>query len=377
MRTDETLPESFTGSSVWERNRYDRKLFYGRYSFSGYERNHVFFNNSHGSQFTDLSPISGIDTEADSRSFAYLDYDRDGWQDIALVNANAPVFSLYRNEIGDNASTTSRERPGMIALRFVGGNDSSEPAASLAPRDGYGAMVEIQLDGTKIKREYRCGEGFAAQNSSTMIIGIGHSKVVPRVSVRWPSGKKQQIENVAEGTLLTVYEREENSPNQTAFTAVRYRNEQSINSQVTAKDQRQRIEMRTTGSEAETQQESKLKMYVAMATWCAACKKSLPQLNYLRSRYTTDQLEMNGVPIDPKDNELKLEAYIDQNHPPYRLMDNLSADQRQRFTTALQTASATVTPATILTDARGNIIKIIRGVPTASDIAKGLREVTE
>ncbi len=375
MRTDETLPETFTGSSEWQRNRYDRSLFYGRYSFSGYERNHVFFNR-HGTEFTDLSAISGLDTAADSRSFVLFDYDRDGWQDIALVNANAPLFSLYRNEIGERRPTAGQERPGMIALRFVGGNTSGEAAASLAPRDGYGAIVEVQLAGTTLKREHRCGEGFAAQNSSTMIIGIGESQVVPRVTVRWPSGRMQQIDDVAEGALLTVYERESNSPTQTAFTSARYRNETTGDPLATAKYQRQRLEMPTDSSRSE-HQESELTMYVAMASWCAACKKSLPQLRYLRSTFTTDQLEMNGVPIDPNDDVRILQAYVNQNQPPYTLLKDVTTDQLQGFTRILQDASATVTPATILTDGRGNIIMTLRGVPTASDIAKALREANE
>jgi len=375
VRTDETLPETFTGSSEWKKNRYDRNLFYGRYSFSGYERNHVFFNRD-GREFTDFSAISGLDTEADSRSFVLFDYDRDGWQDIALVNANAPLFNLYRNEIGDIRQTAGQDQPGMIALRFVGGNTSSEPTTGFAPRDGYGAMVEVQLAGMTLKREHRCGEGFAAQNSSTMIIGIGDRQIVERVTVRWPSGRRQQIDNVAEGTLLTVYEREHDSPSQTAFTTARYRIEKSGDVLATTNLQRQRLDIPTNSSRSEPQ-ESELRMYVAMASWCAACKASLPQLRYLRSTYTADQLEMTGVPIDPNDDPRNLRAYVSQNQPPYTLLNDVTTNQLEEFKRILHEASATVTPATILTDARGNILKTLRGVPTASDIAKALRETKE
>ena len=111
MRTDTNLPDAFRGSSEWTRNRYDQTLFYGRNSFSGSERNHVFFN-SHANGFDDLSALSGLDTKADSRSFVFFDYDRDGWQDIALVNANAPLFTLYRNEIGEIGPTDGKSRAG-------------------------------------------------------------------------------------------------------------------------------------------------------------------------------------------------------------------------------------------------------------------------
>lgn len=372
MRTDENLPEEFRSSGEWTNNRYDQTLFYGRYSFSGSERNHLFINNQ-GRAFSDLSPLSGLDTDADSRSFVFFDYDRDGWQDIALVNANAPLFSLYRNEIGESGPTTGQKRAGMIALRFVGGNASGQPVAGFAPRDGYGAVVELQLGDMTIKREYRCGEGFAAQNSSTMIIGIGDSRIVPRVTVRWPSGRRQHIDNVAEGTLLTVHEREEDSSNQTAFVTSRYRSAHAGDPRTTAKRDRQRLEMGTERSGSE-HRETELKMYVAMASWCAACKSSMPQLRYLRSMYKADQLEMNGVPVDPNDGVVKLKAYVNQYRPPYTLLNGLTTEQVQEFTTILAEKSVHTTPATILTDARGNIIKVMQGVPTASDIAKALVE---
>jgi len=220
VRTDTSLPQEFTASSEWEENRYDRNLFYGRYSFSGNERNHLFINRE-GVQFDDVSPLSGLDTSADSRAFAYLDYDRDGWQDIALVNANTPLFTLYRNAMAGTPHADGRR--GIVALRFVGGNTEGRPATGLAPRDGYGAVAEIHLPDQVLEREHRCGEGFAAQNSATMVVGIGGADVVPRIVVRWPSGHAQEILDVPEGSLLTVYEDAHASPDGSGVTRTSYR----------------------------------------------------------------------------------------------------------------------------------------------------------
>ena len=87
-----------------------------RHSFSGHERNHLFLNRD-GKRFDDVSVISGLDNIADSRAFVYWDYDRDGWQDIALVNANYPLLNFYRNEIGSDPRIAMRNR--LIDLRFV------------------------------------------------------------------------------------------------------------------------------------------------------------------------------------------------------------------------------------------------------------------
>ena len=55
--------------------------------------------NQAGKQFADVSLVSGLDNPADSRGFVLFDYDRDGQQDIALVNANDPLLNLYHNQI--------------------------------------------------------------------------------------------------------------------------------------------------------------------------------------------------------------------------------------------------------------------------------------
>lgn len=187
------------------------------HSLHGSERNR-YFSNRAGRSFVDVSGLSGLDNVADSRGFAVLDYDRDGWQDVALVNANQPLFDLYHNEI-----PAAGFQGGMIAIRFVGGNRTSGPSKEFACRDGFGARVTVGLDGQKIIREHRAGEGWSTQNSATMIVGIGSHTQAASVSVRWPSGKLASTQAVPEGTLLTVYENPADSPSGEAFKREPYR----------------------------------------------------------------------------------------------------------------------------------------------------------
>ena len=59
-------------------------------SQTGNERNHLFLNRA-GARFVDISPLSGMDTPADSRTFVLWDYDRDGWQDVSVHIAGGKV----------------------------------------------------------------------------------------------------------------------------------------------------------------------------------------------------------------------------------------------------------------------------------------------
>ncbi|HEV8543154.1 MAG TPA: CRTAC1 family protein, partial [Verrucomicrobiae bacterium] len=187
------------------------------HSLNGTERNHYFMNRG-GRSFVDVSGLSGLDNIADSRGFAVLDYDHDGFQDVALVNANQPMFNLYHNEMAKAGRSG-----GMIAIRFVGGNRNSAPSKDFGCRDGYGARVTADLGDQKLTREHRCGDGWSTQNSATMIIGIGYHTTVPSLSVRWPSGKAVSTQAVPEGTLLVVYENPADSPSRDAFVRAAYR----------------------------------------------------------------------------------------------------------------------------------------------------------
>ena len=52
--------------------------------------------------------------------------------------------------------------------------------------------VEVDVGGRTLLREHRAGEGFSAQNSATLIVGLGaHQRAERAVRVRklWPSGR--------------------------------------------------------------------------------------------------------------------------------------------------------------------------------------------
>lgn len=189
-------------SVVWNDPKPNKKDWISR-SFSGHERNRWFYNQNRDGQrsFVDLSTLSGLDSDADGRGFAIWDYNRDGRVDIALSNANAPHLNLYTNQIqSDNQ---------VIAVRFVGGADSNS-SSKFSTRDGYGAIVTLETsDGINIKREFRCGEGFAVQNSDTLLIGIGAAQSVRNLKVRWPSGIEYDTQQIDSGSLVTLWENKE------------------------------------------------------------------------------------------------------------------------------------------------------------------------
>ena len=362
MRTDtEFVPESRVDSEKWGGDEVDLRLIIGDemregelavHSLSGRERNHFFLNCDRGQDFADVSAISGMDSEADARTFALLDYDRDGWLDVVSVNGNHPLAQLFHN---DMSRIIPENAAGMIAIQFVGGNRTAS-SSEWSNRDGYGARVELHRDGEVIVREHRCGEGFAAQNSSTMILGLGAWKEVDKVAVHWPSGRTSITEAVPEGTLLRAHEDREEEP----FERSAYRRD------------------RTPATQAKTLERFPLRppeggqgqVYTTMATWCASCIGHLADLRHL----SENGIAVIAVPVDDTDNAVKLQEYGKKWDPPYSLADISPVERAavRTFFAGSQGSEAPALPSSAIVDREGNVLRSMRGIPTLSQVRKWL-----
>ena len=372
MQSDKQLDPSFVSTKSWDKayttdgKQQDVKRFKlpslerGKISFSGKERNHL-FQNVQGREFHDISGISGIDTPQDGRTFAVWDYDRDGWQDIALLNINTPVLSLYRNQ--QSSCGNSRN---MIAVKLIGGNRKATPSKQFSSRDGFGARVSVNFSGRTLTRQHRCGEGLAAQNSRYLLFGIGDNDSVESIEVRWPSGNTQRVENVTAGQLATAFENAEESSDGSGFEVSRY----LVDPQPVAKAAGEKS---AKPSKAAGVPKSELTLFTSVATWCPNCRKQIPQLHLLRQEFTADQLGILGAAVDEGDSKEKLQQYILKNKPPYTLATPWNANARKNFNQLIKKElRSDVLPATVVFDRQGKMISVLPGVPTISDIKRML-----
>ena len=370
MRTDERTPrERDFDPSMTDPYAHVSEGF----SLSGHERN-VLFLNRRGEQFDDVSGVSGVNHPADGRSTALLDYDRDGWQDLVVVNANAPLLQLFRNEIGElpaRAGTPSS----VLALRFEGGNRSATASPELSPRDGYGAIAEVELPDATLVREHRAGEGFAAQNSATQLVGLGDVESVKALRVRWPSGRTQEIGPIAAGSQVTVYEDASHSPDGRGFRVEPYRAAglaQAASHRAERRADPRRLEFTT-----KIDDEAPLRIVTTMATWCDNCKGELPQLAKLRETFAADQVALVAVPVDEDDDRAKLEAYEREYEPAYALLKDLSEPEIERVRrVVIDDLHIDALPAAIATDAEGRVLRTMWEVPSVSEVKALLSELT-
>lgn len=332
------------------------------HSLHGRERNRYFANQG-GRSFADLSGLSGLDNPADSRGFAVLDYDRDGWQDLALVNANQPLFNLYHNEM-----PAAGLRGGVIAIRFVGGNRSAAPSKDHACRDGYGARVTVRLADRNLVREHRCGEGWSTQNSATMLVGIGSQTMAESVTVRWPSGRTSSTAAVPEGTLLTVYENPDEAPAGQGFARTSYRLKPAP--PATAGRTVPQFPVRAWDLAAKP---ARLRVYISFATSSPAWTSNLSAMHRLKEELGSEGVDVVAVPIDEADDNSKLAAYAQQWKPACRLA-NIAPARRAEARAAYASALGQdpPLPSTVITDDSGHILSAQPGLPSISELRKRL-----
>ncbi len=349
------------------------------HSFSGRERNRLFLN-VHAEQFLDLSGLSGLDSPADGRVFVRLDYDRDGWSDFAVVNSSRPFLQLYRNRLGELRSPSTKpvaasKSPGnnLIAVRFAGGNVSASPSTKFSHRDGWGAKALLTI-GEKghertLLREHLCGEGMAGQNSSTMLVGIGTESHARQIEIRWPSGVKQTLPRIEAGSLVTVFEDPAASPRDEPYVIEPYRRPvPTPAAPIPLANEERRFDVSTHST-------SELTVVTTMASWCAACAKHQPLLDFLPVAFEDGEVGVVGFPLDREDPTEAVQEFASRHNAAYALMLDPAAVQRDAIESILgDAAGADALPSSIVTDAAGRVLLVQAGIPTVSQLRQLLAD---
>jgi Flp pilus assembly protein TadD/peroxiredoxin len=150
-------------------------------SIASRQRNVLLRNDGTGG-FDEVSGTAGLDLDQDGRSFAVLDVDRDGDQDLAIMAARqAPQLRIFRNEIGNSLP--------WFSLRLTGSGKSN--------RDAIGARVVVETGKLTKTKIVQAGSGFLSQHSKTLTFALGLSERIRTLTVRWPSGEVQRFTDVA------------------------------------------------------------------------------------------------------------------------------------------------------------------------------------
>src|SRR5262249_14693132 len=150
---------------------------------------HLFHNLGTG-KFEEVTGSAGSTFSAPrvARGAAYADIDNDGDLDL-LITTNAGPALLFRNDGGN------RNHALRLKLRGTTSN-----------RDGIGAVVRVEYAGEKQWQMLRSGSSYLSQSELALTFGLGEKTKVQSIRIEWPSGKTDQLTNVAADQTITVEE---------------------------------------------------------------------------------------------------------------------------------------------------------------------------
>ncbi len=135
--------------------------------------------------FEDVSQQAGLSSRPARmyRGAAFGDVNGDGLVDVVVTALNAPA-ELCLN---------TTESPGAaVAIRLQGRKSN---------RDAIGARVEANIGGVVRRNHVTRQFGYASSSEATVRIGLGGAPKADRVTIVWPSGRKQVVDDVASGEL--------------------------------------------------------------------------------------------------------------------------------------------------------------------------------
>jgi len=151
--------------------------------------NMLFRNNGDGT-FSEVGEQAGAATTFNSFGSATLDYDNNGWVDIAVANHAA---TPAENEFLKNIGKENR----WLSLRLEG---------TLSNRSAVGARVEAFAGDWLRVDEVRAGSGYNSQNSLTLKFGLGQHEQIDSLLIFWPSGIKEKYFAIPSNRSIKILE---------------------------------------------------------------------------------------------------------------------------------------------------------------------------
>jgi hypothetical protein len=150
---------------------------------STYREPRLFYWNAGNGSFKDLSKVAGpgCTQPASSRGMAIADLWNDGRLSAVINNIDSTPLLLV------NIAENKNHWLGVITK------------GTTSNRDGIGAKVTVTAGGRKYVQEVRSGSSYISSSDLRLHFGLGESKSIDAIEVRWPNGLTESFPPAAIG----------------------------------------------------------------------------------------------------------------------------------------------------------------------------------
>jgi hypothetical protein len=154
------------------------------------QRSQLFWNQG-GGRFREVSDQVGEDFRRPivGRGLAVGDFDNDGQVDALEGDLEGAPVLLHNDG--------ARVRGNWLSLRLVGTKSN---------RMAIGARIELVAGGGRQVRELRTDGSYLSAHDPRVHFGLGAATKIDEIRIRWPSGARQRLRDVAPNQFLRVTE---------------------------------------------------------------------------------------------------------------------------------------------------------------------------
>lgn len=156
----------------------DLDLYVCENNYNNPQQANPFLKNNGLGFFTNAAASTFPFDYNDSYSATKLDWNNDGYVDIAVSNFDSQNAALWRSN-GGNKNWVKFDLEGVVSNRF-----------------GIGARVEMWSSGVFQSAQKHCGESYLGQPTQSLHFGLSTNVVVDSVHVIWPSGFVDVVYNL-------------------------------------------------------------------------------------------------------------------------------------------------------------------------------------
>ncbi|HTY40368.1 MAG TPA: CRTAC1 family protein [Thermoanaerobaculia bacterium] len=147
-----------------------------------------FYRNRDGKHFDELAAVAGLESSANQRGLVVVDVNGDGAPDLFATGfLQPPALWVNRNP--------SHARSLVVALE----GDPALPGPHRSTRDALGAVVTVEAGGLARTQVVAAGYSFLSSGPKELYFGLGNRGKADRVTVRWPSGRVDELRDVPSG----------------------------------------------------------------------------------------------------------------------------------------------------------------------------------